>query len=112
MSGAVLGQFLGDESFPIDWESDAESELLWIYDDLHIPQPVSPMFFDIGGGWFSCHHLFRRFAFPLSADLIAQKINRFVYTAALAAVPPVQLGSNLYFPPFRAPLTRGPGDAV
>ena len=45
----VLGQFLGDDNFPVQWESEEEQHLLWIYDDLHVPQPVSPMFFDIGG---------------------------------------------------------------
>ena len=44
----ILGQFLGDESFPVTWDSEAEKDFFWVYDDLHIPHPVSPMFFDIG----------------------------------------------------------------
>jgi hypothetical protein len=40
----ILGQFLGDDSFPVTWESEAEKDLFWVYDDLHIPHPVSPMF--------------------------------------------------------------------
>ncbi|HEY8801601.1 MAG TPA: PEP-utilizing protein, partial [Candidatus Dormibacteraeota bacterium] len=80
MGGKVLGQFLGDDKFPIEWESNAERDLLWIYDDLHIPQPVSPMFFDIGGWWLTCDHMFRRFATPFAADWIAKKINGYVYT--------------------------------
>ena len=44
----VLGEFHGSDEFPIEWQ-EGENELFWIYDDLHIPNPVSPMFFDIGG---------------------------------------------------------------
>jgi pyruvate,water dikinase len=85
MAGKVLGQFLGDDSFPIQWDSKTESQLFWIYDDLHIPQPVSPMFFDIGGWWLTCDHMFRRFATPFAADWIAKKINGYVFTAAIPA---------------------------
>jgi hypothetical protein len=45
----VLGEFLGDESFPIEWASETEKLLFWVYDDLHNPKPLSPMFEDIGG---------------------------------------------------------------
>src|SRR2546426_1169030 len=36
----VLGQFLGDEAFPVTWASEVERQLFWVYDDLHIPLPV------------------------------------------------------------------------
>ena len=108
MSVDVLGQFLGDESFPIDWDSDAESELLWIYDDLHIPQPVSPMFFDIGGWWLTCDHMFRRFATPFAADWIAKKINGYVYTAAIAADPAILIDSTEYGARYSARVPRDP----
>jgi phosphohistidine swiveling domain-containing protein len=106
VSGKVLGQFLGDERFPIEWESDAESDLLWIYDDLHIPQPVSPMFFDIGGWWLTCDHMFRRFATPFAADWIAKKINGYVYTAAIAADPAIQIDSTEYGARYAARVPR------
>jgi phosphohistidine swiveling domain-containing protein len=80
----VLGTFYGDEEFPIQWE-EGERELFWIYDDLHIPNPVSPMFFDIGGWWLTCDHMFRRFGTPFASDWIAKKINGYVYTAAVPA---------------------------
>ncbi|MBX5457704.1 MAG: PEP-utilizing protein [Thermogemmatispora sp.] len=80
----VLGTFYGDESFPITWE-EGEQELFWIYDDLHIPNPVSPMFFDIGGWWLTCDHMFRRFGTPFACDWIAKNINGYVYTAAVPA---------------------------
>src|SRR3979411_600400 len=104
----VLGRFLGDESFPIEWASEDERELLWIFDDLHVPQPVSPMFFDIGGWWLTCDHMFRRFATPFAADWIAKKINGYVYTAAIAADPAIQVDSSEYGPPCFA---RAPGDS-
>ena len=80
----VLGTFYGDEEFPIQWE-EGERELFWIYDDLHIPNPVSPMFFDIGGWWLTCDHMFRRFGTPFASDWIAKNINGYVYTAAVPA---------------------------
>jgi phosphohistidine swiveling domain-containing protein len=80
----VLGSFLGSDEFPIEWE-EGEEELFWIYDDLHCPNPVSPMFFDIGGWWLTCDHMFRRFGTPFAADWIAKEINGYVYTAAVPA---------------------------
>lgn len=80
----VLGTFYGDEEFPIEWQ-EGERELFWIYDDLHIPNPVSPMFFDIGGWWLTCDHMFRRFGTPFASDWIAKNINGYVYTAAVPA---------------------------
>jgi phosphohistidine swiveling domain-containing protein len=80
----VLGTFYGDEEFPIQWE-EGEQHLFWIYDDLHIPNPVSPMFFDIGGWWLTCDHMFRRFGTPFACDWIAKNINGYVYTAAVPA---------------------------
>ena len=80
----VLGTFHGSEEFPIEWE-EGERELFWIYDDLHIPNPVSPMFFDIGGWWLTCDHMFRRFGTPFASDWIAKEINGYVYTAAVPA---------------------------
>lgn len=81
---AVLGAFYGDDDFPIEWQ-EGERDLFWIYDDLHCPNPVSPMFFDIGGWWLTCDHMFRRFGAPFASDWIAKKINGYVYTAAVPA---------------------------
>src|SRR6266849_6626325 len=71
---AVLGAFYGDDDFPIEWQED-ERDLFWIYDDLHCPNPVSPLFFDIGGWWLTCDHMFRRFGTPFASDWIAKNIN-------------------------------------
>ncbi len=80
----VLGTFHGSDEFPIEWE-EGEKDLFWIYDDLHCPNPVSPMFFDIGGWWLTCDHMFRRFGTPFACDWIAKEINGYVYTAAVPA---------------------------
>ena len=71
----VVKQFLGDDKFPVKWESEAEKLLFWVYDDLHCPHPVSPMYFDIGGWWMTCDPWRRRVwrywpagpAWPISA---------------------------------------------
>jgi phosphohistidine swiveling domain-containing protein len=41
------------------------------------------MFFDIGGWWLTCDHMFRRFGTPFACDWIAKEINGYVYTAAI-----------------------------
>jgi pyruvate,water dikinase len=81
----VLGQFLGDADFPVTWESATEGELFWVYDDLHCPHPLSPMYFDIGGWWLTCDHMFRRFGTPFACDWLAKNVNGYLYTAAIPA---------------------------
>jgi pyruvate,water dikinase len=95
-SEEILGQFLGDETFPITWESDAEKDFFWVYDDLHIPHPVSPMFFDIGGWWLSCDHMFRRFGTPFAVDWLAKNVNGYVYTTAVPADPSIRIEGTEY----------------
>jgi phosphohistidine swiveling domain-containing protein len=82
----VLGTNFGTEAFPVDWQQ-GEKELFWIHDDLHIPNPVSPLFFDIGGWWLTCDHMFRRFGTPFACDWIAKAVNGYVYTAAVPCDP-------------------------
>ena len=92
----VLGQFLGDEGFPVAWESEAEKALFWVYDDLHCPQPLSPMYFDIGGWWLTCDHMFRRFGTPFACDWIAKNVNGYLYTAAVPADPDAAIDAMEY----------------
>src|SRR3954469_2778200 len=91
----ALGAFHGDESFPIEWK-EGERELFWVLDDLHCPNPVSPMFFDIGGWWLTCDHMFRRFGTPFASDWIAKDINGYLYTAAIPADPSVRAENSEY----------------
>ncbi len=92
----VLGQFLGDASFPVEWVSETEKDLFWVYDDLHCPKPLSPMYEDIGGWWLSCDHMFRRFGTPFASDWIYKNINGYLYTAAIPAQAGVDVATQEY----------------
>ena len=81
----VLDQFLGDEKFPDRVEIGRERQLFWVFDDLHCPHPLSPMFYEIGGWWLTCDHMFRRFGTPFAADWITKNVNGYLYTAAVPA---------------------------
>ena len=65
----ILGTFHGDENFFIDWK-EGEADLFWILDDLHCPNPISPMFFDVGGWWLTCDHIWQVWM-PLARPAIA-----------------------------------------
>jgi pyruvate,water dikinase len=102
----ILGQFLGDETFPVAWDSEAEKDFFWVYDDLHIPHPVSPMFFDIGGWWLSCDHMFRRFGTPFAVDWLAKNVNGYVYTTAVPADPDLHVEGTEYSSRYQARVPR------
>ena len=91
----VLGTNFGSDAFPVEWQ-EGEKELFWIYDDLHIPNPVSPLFFDIGGWWLTCDHMFRRFGTPFACDWIAKVVNGYVYTAAVPCDPSLHAEATEY----------------
>ncbi|MFK7942022.1 MAG: hypothetical protein AB8B85_03780, partial [Paracoccaceae bacterium] len=97
----VLGQNLGTDDFPASWD-EGEQDLFWILDDLHCPNPLSPMFFDIGGWWLTCDHMFRRFGTPFASDWVAKNINGYLYTAAIPATPGINVEAtefqNRYVP--------------
>ena len=102
----ILGQFLGDEAFPVTWDSEVEKDFFWVYDDLHIPHPVSPMFFDIGGWWLSCDHMFRRFGTPFAVDWLAKNVNGYVYTTAIPADPDLRIEGTEYSSRYGARVPR------
>ncbi len=104
----ILGQFLGDDSFPVTWDSEVEQRFFWVYDDLHIPHPVSPMFFDIGGWWLSCDHMFRRFGTPFAVDWLAKNVNGYVYTTAIPADPSLTIEGTEYSSRYQARVPRDP----
>ncbi len=106
----VLGTFHGSDEFPIEWE-DGERDLFWIFDDLHCPNPVSPLFFDIGGWWLTCDHMFRRFGTPFACDWIAKEINGYVYTAAVPADPSIHSEATEYQSRYVPRVPRDPGHA-
>jgi len=102
----ILGQFLGDDAFPVTWDSEVEKDFFWVYDDLHIPHPVSPMFFDIGGWWLSCDHMFRRFGTPFAVDWLAKNVNGYVYTTAIPADPALRIEGTEYSSSYVARVPR------
>ena len=110
----ILGQFLGGDSFPVRWDSEVEKDFFWVYDDLHIPHPVSPMFFDIGGWWLSCDHMFRRFGTPFAVDWLAKNVNGYVYTTAIPADPDLRIEGTEYSSSYtaRVPRDRAFGDRM
>ena len=108
----VLGQFLGDDRFPVKWESEAEKRLFWVFDDLHCPNPLSPMFADIGGWWLTCDHMFRRFGTDFASDWLAKFVNGYVYTAVIPADPNLQIDSTEYGSRYAARVPRNPDYAA
>ena len=102
----ILDQFLGDSSFPVTWDAEIEKGFFWVYDDLHIPHPVSPMFFDIGGWWLSCDHMFRRFGTPFAVDWLAKNVNGYVYTTAIPADPQLRIDATEYSARYGARVPR------
>ncbi len=108
-SEEILGQFFGDGSFPVTWDAEVEKDFFWVYDDLHCPHPVSPMFFDIGGWWLSCDHMFRRFGTPFAVDWLAKNVNGYVYTTAIPADPELRIDATEYSARYGA---RVPRDAT
>src|SRR5258708_2726717 len=110
----ILGQFLGDETFPVTWVSEIEKDFFWVYDDLHIPHPVSPMFFDIGGWWLSCDHMFRRFGTPFAVDWLAQNVNGYGFKTAIPADPHLRSEGTQYSSRHtaRVPRDRALGDRM
>src|SRR5258708_18371862 len=83
----ILDQFLGTDDFPVTWASEDERRLFWVYDDLHCPQPLSPMFFDIGGWGLTCDHMFRRFCTPFAVDWLWKNVNGYLYSPPVSAAP-------------------------
>jgi hypothetical protein len=79
--------FFGDESFPVEWENEEEKQLFWWWDDLHCPNPLSPMFFELGGWWATCAYLYRRFGAPFGRDGKAKLINGYLFTAVVPRDP-------------------------
>ena len=91
----MIATFFGDKEFPIEWD-EGQKELFWVYDDLHIPNPVSPMYADIGGWWLTCDYMFRRFGTPFASDWLVKVINGYVYSAAVPANPQVHAVGSEY----------------
>ncbi len=79
----IIDQFFGDASTPIEWKDDEEKKLHFWLDDLHCPQPISPMWFDIGGWWLTCDYMYRRFGVPFGKDWVAKTIDGYLMSAVV-----------------------------
>jgi pyruvate,water dikinase len=79
----ILDQFFGDATTPIEWASDEEKQLHFWLDDLHCPQPISPMWFDLGGWWLTCGYMYRRFGVPFGKDWVAKTVNGYLMSAVV-----------------------------
>jgi phosphoenolpyruvate synthase/pyruvate phosphate dikinase len=79
----IIDQFFGDASTPIDWANEEEKKLHFWLDDLHCPQPISPMWFDIGGWWLTCGYMYRRFGVPFGKDWVAKTVSGYVMSAVV-----------------------------
>jgi phosphohistidine swiveling domain-containing protein len=78
----VLGTFLGDANFPIEWKSEEEKKLFWFFDDNHCPRPISPMYWSLDGWWGpTLDYMYRRFGFPVGKAWIGKRVNGYLYTA-------------------------------
>ena len=65
------------------------------------------MFFDIGGWWLTCDHMFRRFGTPFASDWIAKNVNGYVYHAAVPADPSLAVESSEYQARYAVRVPRG-----
>jgi pyruvate,water dikinase len=97
MSDQIIDQFLGDKSIPIEWDSEAEKGLHFWFDDLHCPQPISPMWFDVGGWWYTCDYMYRRFGVPFGKDWVAKTVNEYVFSAVVPRPPKEADDLGAYF---------------
>lgn len=79
----VLDTFFGDATTPIQWRDEEEKKLHFWLDDLHCPQPISPMWFDLGGWWLTCGYMYRRFGVPFGKDWVAKTINGYLLSAVV-----------------------------
>jgi pyruvate,water dikinase len=79
----IIDQFFGDASTPVAWKDEEEKKLHFWLDDLHCPQPISPMWFDIGGWWLTCNYMYRRFGVPFGKDWVAKTINGYLMSAVV-----------------------------
>jgi pyruvate,water dikinase len=64
------------------------------------------MFFDIGGWWLSCDHMFRRFGTPFAVDWLAKNVNGYVYTTAIPADPSLRIEGTEYSSSYVARVPR------
>ena len=93
----VIDQFFGDATTPIEWKDEDEKKLHFWLDDLHCPQPISPMWFDIGGWWLTCGYMYRRFGVPFGKDWVAKTVNGYLMSAVVPRPADEEAGLWAYY---------------
>jgi pyruvate,water dikinase len=93
----IIDQFFGDATAPIEWKDDAEKALHFWLDDLHCPQPISPMWFDLGGWWLTCNYMYRRFGVPFGKDWVAKTVNGYLMSAVVPRSADEEAGLWSYY---------------
>jgi len=83
-SDQVLATFLGDESFPIEWESETEKRLFWFLNTHGITRPISPMCWSLCGWWKpALDYIYQHSGYPYSEAWIGKRINGYLYSAII-----------------------------
>lgn len=93
----IIDEFFGDAATPIEWKDDDEKKLHFWLDDLHCPQPISPMWFDLGGWWLTCGYMYRRFGVPFGKDWVAKTINGYLMSAVVPRPAAEEAGLWSYY---------------
>jgi len=93
----ILDEFFGDATTPIQWKDEEEKKLHFWLDDLHCPQPISPMWFDIGGWWLTCGYMYRRFGVPFGQDWVAKTVNGYLMSAVVPRPADEEAGLWAYY---------------
>jgi len=83
----VLGTFFGDDKFPVQWANEEDKQYHWYYDDLHCPNPISPMYASLPWWGTSCEYMYRRFGAPFGKLWLGMVVNGYVYTTVTPRDP-------------------------
>ena len=98
MSNEILATYFGEnDQIKPEWKDEQEKAQFWFYDDLHCPNPISPLYYDCNGWWGpTCEYMYRRFGAPIGSEWIAKKINNYVYTAVIPPKTPENQVGGLF----------------
>jgi phosphohistidine swiveling domain-containing protein len=63
-------------------EGRRRKQLFWFFDDNHVPNPISPMYFSLHGWWGpTLDYMYRRFGFPIGSAWNGKRVNGYLYSA-------------------------------
>lgn len=83
-----LNNFLVTKNSPSNGKMKIKKSALVLRRLALCPNPISPLYFDIGGWWGpTCEYLYRRFGAPFGKGWEGKKVNGYVYSAVLPRDP-------------------------